>query len=46
VVEPGAAGHDWVPIRSGLALGDIVVVRGAFVLKSELRKGELGEEGH
>jgi cobalt-zinc-cadmium efflux system membrane fusion protein len=46
VIESGTAGHDWVPIRGGLALGDIVVVRGAFVLKSELRKGELGEEGH
>jgi cobalt-zinc-cadmium efflux system membrane fusion protein len=46
VIEAGAAGHDWVPIRTGLAPGDVVVVRGAFVLKSELRKGELGEEGH
>jgi cobalt-zinc-cadmium efflux system membrane fusion protein len=46
VIETGAAGHDWVPVRSGLAPGDQVVIRGAFILKSELRKGELGEEGH
>jgi cobalt-zinc-cadmium efflux system membrane fusion protein len=46
VIEAGTAGHDWVPVRRGLTSGELVVVRGAFILKSELRKGELGEEGH
>lgn len=35
-----------VMIRSGLAVGARVVVRGAFVLRSELAKGEIGEHGH
>lgn len=35
-----------VIIRSGLAAGAPVVVRGAFVLRSELAKGEIGEHGH
>jgi cobalt-zinc-cadmium efflux system membrane fusion protein len=46
VITAGSPGHEWVPVTRGLAPGDEVVVRGAFVLKSELRKGELGEEGH
>lgn len=33
-------------VRSGLAAGDSVVVSGAFILKSELAKGSLGEHGH
>ena len=41
----GAALRDWVVIRGGLVPGDSVVVTGAFVLKAESRKGELGE-GH
>jgi cobalt-zinc-cadmium efflux system membrane fusion protein len=35
-----------VMIRSGLAVGAPVVIRGAFVLRSELAKGEIGEHGH
>lgn len=35
-----------VMIRSGLPVGAPVVVRGAFVLRSELAKGEIGEHGH
>jgi cobalt-zinc-cadmium efflux system membrane fusion protein len=34
-----------VLLASGLALGESVVIEGAFVLKSELEKGELGD-GH
>lgn len=45
VVTTGPALRDWVVIRGGLAPGDSVVVTGAFVLKAESRKGELGE-GH
>jgi RND family efflux transporter MFP subunit len=32
--------------RSGIRPGERVVVQGAFTLKSELGKGELGEHGH
>lgn len=35
-----------VIIRSGLAPGARVVVAGAFALRSELSKGEIGEGGH
>lgn len=45
VILTGASGPDWLEVRSGLAAGDRIVVRGAFVLKAESRKGELGE-GH
>ena len=33
-------------VLSGLAVGERVVARGAFTLKSELGKAEFGEEGH
>ena len=35
-----------VIVRSGLTAGDRVVVSGAFTLRSELAKGEIGEHGH
>jgi cobalt-zinc-cadmium efflux system membrane fusion protein len=42
VADPGTP---WVAILEGLAEGDKVVSRGAFVLKSEMGKGERGQ-GH
>lgn len=44
-VVPGARAHGLVEIREGLKEGEQAVVRGAFVLKSELLKGSIGE-GH
>lgn len=35
-----------VLVRSGLKAGDRVVLAGAFSLRSELAKGEIGEHGH
>jgi RND family efflux transporter MFP subunit len=35
-----------IAVRSGLEAGDLVVVSGAFTLKSELAKAGLGEHGH
>lgn len=35
-----------VAIEDGLAVGDAVVVAGAFTLKAELAKGEFGSHGH
>jgi cobalt-zinc-cadmium efflux system membrane fusion protein len=43
VVEPGTVTREWAAIRAGLAEGERVVTRGAFVIKSEFRRGELGE---
>jgi RND family efflux transporter MFP subunit len=46
VLPPGASGASpgIVAVRSGLAVGERVVVRGAFTLKSELAKASLAEE--
>lgn len=35
-----------IGVERGLAAGERVAVRGAFILKSELAKSELGEHGH
>ncbi len=43
VVEPGTVTRDWAAISAGLTEGERVVTRGAFVIKSEYRRGELGE---
>ena len=39
-------GDGTVVIRSGLQPGERVVIAGAFTLRSELSKGEIGEHGH
>ena len=33
-------------ILDGVSDGETVVTAGSFLLKSEMKKGELGEEGH
>ena len=43
VIRVGQETTDWVQVLEGLKAGDRVVTTGAFLLKSELRKGELGE---
>lgn len=43
-VRPGEVIGDRTLIREGLKPGDIVVVEGAFVLKSQMLKSQLGEE--
>lgn len=46
-VELGApVDSGMVSISAGLAIGDTIVVSGAFMLRSELAKGEIGEHGH
>lgn len=45
-IEVGEASGGWTPVQQGLQAGDSVVVTGGFILKSELRKAELGEEEH
>lgn len=44
-VGPSADGNRIV-ILSGLSVGSRVVTAGAFALRSELGKGEIGEDGH
>lgn len=44
-VETGVTHGNWTEIRSGLTIGDEIVVKGAFVLKSLLLKSRMGE-GH
>ena len=48
LAPPGSAAPTsaLVAIRAGLTASDSVVVSGAFILKSELAKGSLGEHGH
>ncbi len=44
-VEIGSRAPGWTEILAGIEAGDEVVVQGAFMLKSEAAKGEMGE-GH
>lgn len=44
VVKTGLEQHGRVQILSGVAEGERVVTEGSFILKSELLKGDLGEE--
>jgi cobalt-zinc-cadmium efflux system membrane fusion protein len=43
-VKVGRESAGWVEIEEGLAAGETVVTSGSFILKSELRKGEMGED--
>jgi cobalt-zinc-cadmium efflux system membrane fusion protein len=43
-VATGAKGGGWVEVTAGLKEGERFAAKGGFLLKSELKKGELGEE--
>jgi cobalt-zinc-cadmium efflux system membrane fusion protein len=45
-VELGGSVERYVRVLSGLAPGDRVVTKGSFTLKTQLKKGEMGEHGH
>lgn len=46
-IEIGEATEDgMITVLSGLKAGDAIVVTGAFALRSELAKGDIGEHGH
>jgi cobalt-zinc-cadmium efflux system membrane fusion protein len=45
-VKVGRALGEWTEIVEGVADGETVVTTGSFFLKSEMKKGELGEGGH
>jgi cobalt-zinc-cadmium efflux system membrane fusion protein len=43
-IMTGARGGEWLEIAAGLKEGERYAAKGGFLLKSELKKGELGEE--
>ena len=43
VVEAGAGSGGWVPVLSGLKVGERVVTEGGFMLKSKLKAASIGE---
>jgi membrane fusion protein, heavy metal efflux system len=43
-VRVGSQGDGWLEIVEGLSVGEIVVTRGSFALKSEMKKDEIGGE--
>ena len=45
-IEVGREGTDVVEVVEGLEGGELVVVKGSFALKAELKRGELSEGGH
>jgi cobalt-zinc-cadmium efflux system membrane fusion protein len=45
-VEPGRIAGGMVEIASGLKEGERYAIKGSFILKSELNKGELGGDAH
>lgn len=45
-VELGGQFEGYTAIKNGLKLGEKVVTKGSFLLKTQLQKGDLGEHGH
>lgn len=45
-VELGGEVEGYRRVISGLSLGEMVVTKGSFTLKTQMMKGELGEHGH
>lgn len=43
-VEPGGEVEGYTRIKDGLKIGEKVVTKGSFILKTQLQKGELGDE--
>lgn len=42
-ITSGLTSRDWIQVLSGVAKGERIAITGVFTLKSERRKGELGE---
>lgn len=45
-VKLGAVNDGYARILEGLQLGEKVVTKGSFTLKTQMQKGEMGEHGH
>ena len=45
-VEIGGEIEGYTSVKSGLQIGEQVVTKGSFTLKTQMQKGEMGEHGH
>lgn len=45
-IEIGGEMEGYTAVKSGLKLGEKVVSKGSFTLKTQMQKGEMGEHGH
>lgn len=45
-VEIGGETEGYTAIKNGLKLGEKVITKGSFTLKTQMQKGEMGEHGH
>lgn len=45
-VEIGGEVEEYTRVKSGLKLGEKVVTKGSFTLKTQMQKGELGDDDH
>lgn len=45
-IEIGGEYEGYTAVKSGLQLGESVVTKGSFTLKTQMQKGEMGEHGH
>ncbi len=45
-VEIGGDVEGYTVVKSGLNIGEKVVTKGSFTLKTQMQKGEMGEHGH
>ena len=45
-IEIGGEFEGYASVKSGLELGEAVVTKGSFTLKTQMQKGEMGEHGH
>ncbi len=45
-VETGGESDGYVRVLGGLKIGERVVTKGSFTLKTQMQKGEMGEHGH
>lgn len=46
VIEIGGDIEGYTSVKSGLEIGEKVVTKGSFTLKTQMQKGEMGEHGH
>jgi RND family efflux transporter MFP subunit len=45
-IEIGGEYEGYTAVKSGLELGESVVTKGSFTLKTQMQKGEMGDHGH
>lgn len=45
-IEIGGEYEGYTAVKKGLELGESVVTKGSFVLKTQMQKGEMGDHGH